>query len=306
MDETAQPGKKLQRGFRSHRKPNVPNWVFHITQQAAGRELLFREERDYSSKLVLLKGICDKYALRLYGFCLAPDHVDLLLSPKRANLNDAMRNLFSLYASRYNKKYNRRGHLFGGRYQQSTCPDNGYILAASLYIHLYPVNAGLTRDPLQYRWSSCKFFAIDDPPLALVDTESILGLLADGDMKEGKRRYRELLKAAGRFKAANPQGVDGVEALRFYLGDVFPSLLNALDQREGPAGPPDPEILGLEELRERIYALRSAGLPNSKETRDAKRYLISQLVARGYKQQRIAELLGVSRKTVYNLLKSSG
>lgn len=306
MHKTEKPNKKLQTGFRSHRKPNVPNWVFHITQQAAGREVLFREEQDYSAKLVLLKKICEKYALRLYGFSLVPDHVDLLLSPEKANLNDAMRDLFSFYASKYNKKYNRRGHLFGGPYRQSTCPDNGYILAASLYIHLYPVTVGLARDPLRYRWSSCKFFAIEDPPVAFVDAESILGLLAEGDMKEGKRRYRELLKGAGRFKSSNPPGVDGVEELRFSLGDLFPSLFSALNQRKGPAGPPDPEILGLEELRERIYALRSARLPNSNETRDAKRYLISQLVTRGYKQERIAELLGISRKTVYNLLKSSG
>jgi len=45
---------------------------------------------------------------------------------------------------------------------------------------------------------------------------------------------------------------------------------------------------------------------NSKpESRKAKKYLIEQLVARGHKRGEIAERLGVSRKTIYNILKSS-
>jgi putative transposase len=42
------------------------------------------------------------------------------------------------------------------------------------------------------------------------------------------------------------------------------------------------------------------------ETRKAKKFLIEQLIARGFNRKEIAERLGVSRKTVYNILKSSG
>jgi transposase len=45
--------------------------------------------------------------------------------------------------------------------------------------------------------------------------------------------------------------------------------------------------------------------PNKPESRKAKRYLIEQLIARGYKRGEIAERLGISRKTVYNMLKST-
>ncbi|NIV11382.1 MAG: helix-turn-helix domain-containing protein, partial [Aliifodinibius sp.] len=35
------------------------------------------------------------------------------------------------------------------------------------------------------------------------------------------------------------------------------------------------------------------------------KYLIEQLISRGYTRKEIAEMLGVSRKTIYNLLKQS-
>jgi putative transposase len=44
--------------------------------------------------------------------------------------------------------------------------------------------------------------------------------------------------------------------------------------------------------------------PRSAETRQAKKYLVQQLLARGYKRTEVAARLGVSRKTVYNILHS--
>ena len=76
-----------------------------------------------------------------------PNHVHFLLRQNEANLHEAMRDLFSRYARRHNKKYERKGHLFGGRYRQAVCLDESYFLAVSLYIHLNPVRAGLVVQP---------------------------------------------------------------------------------------------------------------------------------------------------------------
>ena len=70
-----------------------------------------------------------------------PNHVHLLLSPTESNLYDAMRDVFARYAMMFNRKYERKGHLFGGPYRQAVCLDDSYLLAASLYIHLNPVKA---------------------------------------------------------------------------------------------------------------------------------------------------------------------
>jgi REP element-mobilizing transposase RayT len=114
-------GWKINRHFRATRKLKTPNVVSHITQRAAGKEPLFVEEKDYVYMLWLLKEVTRKYSLTLYAFCLMSNHVHLLLSPGEENLYDAMQNLFSRYAMIFNRKYERKGHLFGGPYRQAVC-----------------------------------------------------------------------------------------------------------------------------------------------------------------------------------------
>jgi putative transposase len=60
--------------------------------------------------------------------------------------------------------------------------------------------------------------------------------------------------------------------------------------------------LSLGELEKRLAALKQTPLLQSPETREAKRYLVQQLIARGYNRREIAQKLNISRKTVYNLL----
>lgn len=86
--------------------------------------------------LGLLKETAKNYSLRIYAFCLMPNHCHLLLSPEEPNLYDAMRYLFSRYAMRFNRKHERKGHLFGGPYRQGRQRAHGSQLmkVAKLYI----------------------------------------------------------------------------------------------------------------------------------------------------------------------------
>jgi AraC-like DNA-binding protein len=49
--------------------------------------------------------------------------------------------------------------------------------------------------------------------------------------------------------------------------------------------------------------LTREGFGRQPETRAAVRHLIEQLISRGYRREEIAQRLGVSRKTLYNLLR---
>ena len=112
---------KIKRYFRATQKLNTPHLISHITQRAAGKEPLFLEDDDYLFMITLLKEISQDYALRMYGFCLMPNHIHLLVSPQESNLYDSMRSMFSRYAMWFNRKYERKGHLFGGPYRQAVC-----------------------------------------------------------------------------------------------------------------------------------------------------------------------------------------
>ncbi|MBW2172714.1 MAG: transposase, partial [Deltaproteobacteria bacterium] len=188
----------VTRLFRATKKLKTPNVISHITQRVAGKELLFIEDKDYLYMLWVLKEIVRKYSLTLYAFCLMPNHIHLLLSPREQNLYEAMQSLFSRYAMKFNRKYERKGHLFGGPYRQAVCLDDLYLLTASLYIHLNPVRAGLADDPLAFRWSSCRLYTTENPPESFVTPDFILNLLS-GDGSENNERYRHLLEHGGKL-----------------------------------------------------------------------------------------------------------
>ncbi len=294
---------KIKRYFRATRKLNAPNMVSHITQRAAGKEPLFLEDGDYLTMLGLLKEIANSCMLRIYAFCLMPNHIHLLLSPEEKNLYDAMRDLFSRYAMKFNRKYERKGHLFAGPYRQAVCLDDSYLLAASLYIHLNPVKAGLVPDPQTYRWSSCRLYNEDNAPKSFIDSDFILRLLSDSEI-ENKEKYRVMLNQGSEPETGNVlEQEDAIERFQSKLFSMFPSIFKVVDKKRRLV-----ELLGvdlptMEQLKKQIETVGNEN--NSKpESRKARKFLIEQLIARGYKRSEIAERLGVSRKTVYNILKA--
>lgn len=295
---------KIKRYFRATRKLNVPGLVFHITQRAAGKEPLFVEDKDYLFMLGLLKDIVGKYSLAMYAFCLMPNHVHLLLSQSQENLYDAMRDLFSRYAMIFNKKYERKGHLFGAPYRQAVCLDDTYLLAVSLYIHLNPVRAGLALLPLSYRWTSCRLYCEDDAPESFTDPNFVLNLLSN-DESEKKRMYRHLLKSSGDFEVQEIlEEKDAIERLLFTLTSIFPALFKGIEKKKQIAGFSGIDLLSTDELDKMVEAMKRDHSFRKPESRRARKYLIEQLIARGYKRDEIAGRLGISRKTVYNILKS--
>jgi putative transposase len=255
--------------------------------------------------LWLLKEVARKYSLTLYAFCLMPNHVHLLLSPKEENLDDAMRDLFSRYARMFNRKYERKGHLFGGPYRQAVCLDDLYLLTASLYIHLNAVRAGLVNAPLSYRWSSCGLYTEADAPKAFVTPDFILDLLS-GDKSEKKERYRHLLQHGGQLNMEEVmEEKDAIERFRRALSSKVPSLLRWIAKKKQMLSPSGIDILDMDELERQIEAMKKARFANKPESIKAKKFLIEQLISRGYKRGEIADRLEVSRKSVYNILKSS-
>jgi putative transposase len=303
LNELIREGK-VKRYFRATRKLDVPGLVSHITQRAAGKEPLFVEEADYLEMIRLLNETARRHALMLYAFCLMPNHLHLLLSLREGSLYDVMRNLFAQYAARFNRKYERKGHLFGGPYRQSACLEDAYLLGASLYIHLNPVRAGLVHDPGKYRWSSSRLYARTYDSKILVHPELVLGLLGEAE-PEARRRYRDLLQQ-GATLTIKPVSEEkkAVEVFLTGLAQRIPRLWAWLGERPRRVGRRAPALQPSDLWEERIAELRCDGFGRKPESRAAVRHLIEQLISRGYKREEIARRLGVSRKTVYNLLRS--
>lgn len=289
---------RFKRFFSARQKMNAPGLISHITQRASGAELLFREEDDYVEMLARLKKLSETHEVEFIAFVLMPNHVHFLLYQNEANLHEAMRDLFSQYARRHNKKYERKGHLFAGRYRQAVCLDESYFLAVSLYIHLNPVRARLVDQPTDYRWSSCKLFTKSPVTQSFVSPQRILELLSQ-DPQEAQGIYREMLEEGQKIKMGEVfEDRRAMHDFQWKLSGVFHLFgkLAAL-RKDEPSKHWDET-----ELDERIAAFSIARIHPLPKDKEAKRYLVEQLISRGFARREIAQKLGVSRKTIYNLL----
>ena len=290
-----------QRLFRARYKLNTPGIVSHITQRAAGKEPLFLDKNDYLIMLGLLKESTEKYNLQYYALCLMPNHIHILIEPGEKNLSESMRSIFSRYAAKFNRRYERRGHLFGGPYRQSVCLDNTYLLTASVYIHLNPVRAGLVEDATQYRWSSSTLYCQDNHRESFVNPSPILELV-DEDGHKARREYRQILDKAIGAEPNNALEQEGaVEKFCIRLSEIFPSLFKRLGKKEKNEQAESPCLLEVTELEERLKQLGQARA-RSEESKRVKKYIVEQLLARGFKKTEIAQRLGISRMAVHNIL----
>jgi len=62
--------------------------------------------------------------------------------------------LNSEYATWFNRKYDRTGHLFQGRFKGILVDSEEYLLTLSRYVVMNPVRAGMVTSVAEYRWSS--------------------------------------------------------------------------------------------------------------------------------------------------------
>ena len=83
------------------------------------------------------------------------NHAHVLLRSGPPGLPTLMRRLLSGYATSYNRRHRRYGHLFQNRYQSIVCEEDPYFKELGRHIHLNPFRAKLV-DSLgkldRYRW----------------------------------------------------------------------------------------------------------------------------------------------------------
>jgi len=70
------------------------------------------------------------------------------------NLSQGMRHLNGVYTQASNRRHNRTGHLFQGRFKGIIVDKDAYLLEFTRYVVLNPVRAGMVDLPEQWPWSS--------------------------------------------------------------------------------------------------------------------------------------------------------
>src|SRR4030042_7194784 len=128
---------------------------YHNINRGNQKQNLFLEESDFEKYLQLLKHYKKKYTFKLFGYCLMPNHIHLILQPKQSEkLIKFMQGITQTYSIWFNKKYKKVGRLWQGRFKSMVVQKDNYFLECIYYIETNPVRANLVLSPLNYLWSS--------------------------------------------------------------------------------------------------------------------------------------------------------
>ena len=133
----------------------LPDVALHVIQRGHNRQHCFRQETDHLVYLALLQELLRKTTCALHAYCLMTNHVHLMLTPPSADAcARLMRNLGQRYVQYFNRRYERSGTLWEGRFRSCVIDSARYALACYRYIELNPVRAGMVPSASAYRWSS--------------------------------------------------------------------------------------------------------------------------------------------------------
>jgi putative transposase len=134
----------------------VPDTPHHVTQRGNRREQVFFGPSDYRLYKALLAEAAAKSMTEVWAYCLMPNHVHLILTPRDA---DGLRATLAEADRRYTRVINERhgwtGHLWLGRFG-SVPMDEDHLAGAVRYVSLNPVRAGLVRRADDWEWSSVR------------------------------------------------------------------------------------------------------------------------------------------------------
>ena len=132
---------------------------FHVYNRGNSKQKVFFDTRDYKRFMTLLYVsnsvesfklhlINDPYAdfergeqlVSIGAYCLMPNHFHLLLTPLQENgISQFMKKVSTGYVMYFNKKYERTGALFEGKYKAQHATSDEYLKYLFSYIHLNPV-----------------------------------------------------------------------------------------------------------------------------------------------------------------------
>ncbi len=128
------------------------------------RQNVFLDENDFESMLKAMREAQVERALDgtivsedncvYFAYCILHNHIHILLQEKVLDISSLMKRIQDRYVLIYNRKYDRVGHLFQGRFASEPVEDSEYFHQLLRYIHRNPVKAMEATRPEDYRYSS--------------------------------------------------------------------------------------------------------------------------------------------------------
>lgn len=177
----------------------VPNLPHHVTQRGNFGQNVFEDDSDRHLYLKWLLEYGQRYKAKFWAYCLMDNHVHYIVVPEnQKSLAMTFNQTHMRYSQYMNRKHNRRGHLWQGRFY-SCLLDDIHLYASVRYVERNPVRAGIVQRSEAYKWSSAhahvfnetdSLLSEDCPLIEAIEDWSLY--LSESDDEEWMEKFRTL------------------------------------------------------------------------------------------------------------------
>jgi putative transposase len=145
--------------------------------------------------------------VEILAFCMMDNHYHLIIRQKTENgITEFMRKLGTGYTNYFNKKYDRTGALFGGKFKSVCLKKDSHFMYLPMYVHLNPLDLKFPewrekkikdyKKAIEfldtYRWSSYMDYTGNKNFPSLINKDFILSRV--GDEKKFKNETIDWIK----------------------------------------------------------------------------------------------------------------
>jgi len=222
------------------------------------------------------------------------NHYHLVIETPDGNLSKGMRQLNGVYTQSFNKRHQRVGHVFQGRYKAILIEKESYLLQVSRYVVLNPVRAKIVESPDEWKWSSYRGTAGIEKPHAVLTIDWILRQF-DKRREKAQKNYKEFVKS-GIGRESVWEGVRG-QSLLGREGFVKKLIYCVKGQEEIKEIPRQQRFIGRPCL-ETLFNKKSA---TNIQKRNVK--IVESVEKYSYSQKEVADYLGLHYSTISRLIK---
>ncbi|MBZ2189928.1 transposase [Alcanivorax sp. JB21] len=203
--------------------------LYHVTARGNARADIYNDSADRHRFLNILTEVCKRCRWHCHAWCLMDNHYHLLVETGSATLSSGMRQLNGIYSQYFNRRHQRAGHLFQGRYKSILVEKESYLLELARYIVLNPVRAGMVQEAGEWRWSSYRATAGLAPLHPCLTRDWVLAHFGSR-LGEATRRYKQFVRDGKKQPAPWVQLKNQI-----YLGsDAFIEHMHAALDAEHP------------------------------------------------------------------------
>jgi putative transposase len=133
----------------------VAGELHHVLLRGHNGQAVFADDADRAAFVELLREPAARQGVAIHAYALLVSEVHLLATPAQAeSLARLMQSIGRRYVALFNRRHDRRGTLWDGRFRSSLLDSRTLLMPAMLHIEALPASAGLVAVAQDWPWSS--------------------------------------------------------------------------------------------------------------------------------------------------------